>query len=130
MLNHCTIQLREEEEEEEVVDLVEGQGVRERRRLVAAAHVVWVHVCACVCVCVCACLHMPQFLPLQCRHVRHGLDCCVAQGQGRTCPTSRGHYPDYRTQTGGEEGEREVEKEGRAQEERKEGDCVCSSQVK
>ena len=41
------MQLREEEE-----DLVEGQGVRERRRL-AAAHVVWVHVCGGV---VCMCL--------------------------------------------------------------------------
>ena len=40
------MQLREEEE-----DLVEGQGVRERRRL-AAAHVVWVHVCGGV-VCMC-----------------------------------------------------------------------------
>ena len=35
------MQLREEEEEE---DLVEGQGVRDRRRLAAAAHVVWVSV--------------------------------------------------------------------------------------
>ena len=37
-----------------MVDLVEGQGVRERRRLVAAAHVVWVHVCAGV---VCRCFY-------------------------------------------------------------------------
>ena len=34
------MQLREEEE-----DLVEGQGVRKRRRLAAAARVVCVHVC-------------------------------------------------------------------------------------
>ena len=80
------------------------------------------YVCVCAwCVrvhaCVCVCVHMPQFPPLQCRHVRHGLDCCVAQGQGRTCPTSRGHCPNYRTQTGGEgnggeEGEREGEERG------------------
>ena len=38
------LQLREEVEEEE--DLVEGQGVRERRRLAAAARVVCVHVCS------------------------------------------------------------------------------------
>ena len=31
--------------EEEEKDLVEGQGVRKRRRLAAAAPVVWVHVC-------------------------------------------------------------------------------------
>ena len=45
------MQLREEEEEE---DLVEGQGVRERRRLAAAAHVVCVHVCGGV---VCRCFY-------------------------------------------------------------------------
>ena len=40
------MQLREEEEEEEEEEnLVEGQGVRERRRLAAAARVVCVHVC-------------------------------------------------------------------------------------
>ena len=47
------MQLREEEKEKE--DLVECQGVRERRRLAAAAHVVCVHmygrvVCRCFCV--------------------------------------------------------------------------------
>ena len=47
------MQLREEEEKEEV-DLVEGQGVRERRRLAAAAHVVCVHVCSGV---VCRCFY-------------------------------------------------------------------------
>ena len=36
------MQLQREEEEEE--DLVEGQGVRERRRLAGAACVVWVDV--------------------------------------------------------------------------------------
>ena len=46
------LQLREEEEEEE--DLVEGQGVRERRRLAAAAHVVCVHVCGGI---VCRCFN-------------------------------------------------------------------------
>ena len=40
------MQLREEEKEEEE-DLVEGQGVRERRRLAAATRVVCVHVCRC-----------------------------------------------------------------------------------
>ena len=44
------MQLREEEEE----DLVEGQGVRERRRLAAAARVVCVHVCGRV---VCRCFY-------------------------------------------------------------------------
>ena len=34
-----------EEEEEEEEDLVEGQGVRDRRRLASAACVVWVYVC-------------------------------------------------------------------------------------
>ena len=48
-LNHCIMQLREEEEE----DLVEGQGVRERRRLAGAARVVCVHVCGRV-VCTCS----------------------------------------------------------------------------
>jgi len=37
-----------------VVDLVEGQGVRERRRLVAAARVMCVHVCGGV---VCRCFY-------------------------------------------------------------------------
>ena len=46
------MQLQREEEEEE--DLVEGQGVRERRRLAAAAHVVCVHVCGGV---VCRCFY-------------------------------------------------------------------------
>ena len=44
------MQLREEEEEEE--DLVEGQGVRKRRRLAAASCVMCVHVCGRV---VCRC---------------------------------------------------------------------------
>ena len=52
------MQLREEEEKEEEekeeMDLVEGQGVRERRRLAAAAHVVCVHVCGGV---VCRCVY-------------------------------------------------------------------------
>ena len=43
------LQLREEEE-----DLVEGHGVRERRRLAAAASVVCVHVCGGV---VCRCFY-------------------------------------------------------------------------
>ena len=43
------MQLMEEEE-----DLVEGQGVRERRRLAAAARVVCVHVCGGV---VCRCFY-------------------------------------------------------------------------
>ena len=43
------MQLREEEE-----DLVEVQGVRKRRRLAAAAQVVWVHVCDGV---VCRCFY-------------------------------------------------------------------------
>ena len=52
------MQLREEEEkeeEEEEEDLVEGQGVRERKRLAAATLVVWVHLCGgVVCRYVCA----------------------------------------------------------------------------
>ena len=52
------LQLREEEEE--VEDLVEGQGVRERRRLAATAHVVWVHVCGGV---VCRCFCVRQIKP-------------------------------------------------------------------
>ena len=47
------MQLREEEEE----DLVEGQGVRERKRLAAAAYVVCVHVFGGV---VCRCFYVKK----------------------------------------------------------------------